>query len=92
MGWFATAQALRTGDGPYGNVRQSLKGEQDKGRTVRIALELINAEMACGAYVPDRAAKIRLRWWAKWAGCTVVFPQGDGVAACRGRELSRQGR
>jgi len=67
MGWFATAQALKTGDGPYGNVRQSLKGEQDRGRTIRIAIQQINMEITGGIYVPDRAAKIRMRWWAKWA-------------------------
>ena len=76
MGWYATAEALKNGVGPYGTVRESLRGESDRGRTVYVALHQIEEQINTGYYTPDRVAKIRLRWWARWAGST----HGDGEA------------
>ena len=89
MGWYATAKALKNGAGPYGTVRESLRGESDRGRTVYVAIRQIQAEIDRQDYVPDRAAKSRLLWWARWAGSlTPHQPDAAITPAGGGSELS----
>lgn len=65
MGWYATAQAIKMGKGPYGTVRESLNGEIDPARTLRTALLKIDQEIEDGSFVPDKACKIRMAFWRK---------------------------
>ena len=45
MGWYATYQALIYGKGAHGNVKQSLKEENDPHRTLLVALQKISEEV-----------------------------------------------
>ena len=68
MGWSATAQALKNGQGAYGTVKESLHGESDPPRTLSVAIENIVAEILAGEYVPDKKARARLVYWARRNG------------------------
>lgn len=68
MGWYATAQALKKGEGPYGTVKESLKGESDPPATLSTALAQICVEIVDKTYTPDRNARIRILYWAKRNG------------------------
>lgn len=65
MGWFAVSEALKNGVGPYGTTKESLKGESDQTRTMSVALYQLELQQKSGYFVPDRNAKIRIRYWAK---------------------------
>jgi len=68
MGWFSTATALKLGKGAYGTVAQSLKGEADPPRTLRVALDKIAFEISEGFYFPSRSASARLAYWSRKCG------------------------
>ncbi|GJQ40253.1 MAG: hypothetical protein JETCAE02_26650 [Anaerolineaceae bacterium] len=68
MGWFATAQALKNGQGAYGTVKESLHGESDPPRTLSVAIHQIIDEILAGNYVPDKKARARLLYWARRNG------------------------
>lgn len=68
MGWFATAQALKNGQGAYGSVKESLHGESDPPRTLSVAIDNIVSEILVGAFVPDKKARARIVYWARRNG------------------------
>jgi hypothetical protein len=60
MGWYATYQALLNGVGPYGTVKESLKGEIDPPRTMDVAVGKIRQELDRGTLVLTAAQKARI--------------------------------
>lgn len=68
MGWFATAQALKNGQGAYGTVKESLLRESDPPRTLSVAIDNVVAEILAGKYVPSKAARARLVYWSRRNG------------------------
>jgi hypothetical protein len=68
MGWYAVAEALKNGEGPYGSVKESLRGEMDGARTLLVALDQVQQAVDTGEYTPDRAAKARLSYWSRRMG------------------------
>ncbi len=81
MGWFATAQALKYGEGPSGTVRQSLAGDLNPGRTLSVALANIECEIRGGEFAPDHAAKVRIGYWRRLNGLVSLSIRNWGVAA-----------
>jgi hypothetical protein len=77
MGWFSTATALKFGQGAYGNVKESLHGEIDPSRTLSVALEKVEYEIANGFYFPDKKAKARLAYWARSIGRRLTMRAAD---------------
>ena len=67
MGWYATSQAIKNGNGPYGTVAQSLKDESDPNRTLSVALRQVKEQISSGFYTPDKKAKLRISHWGKRA-------------------------
>jgi len=71
MGWYAVYAALKSGQGPYGNVRQTLRGETDRGGALAIALGKIAVEISGGEFTPDRRQRARLAYWRRKATPTL---------------------
>jgi len=66
MGWYATAQAVKHGKGPYGTVKESLAGESDPRRTLAVALMIIREQIQNGMWKPQgKSAKARLAYWER---------------------------
>lgn len=65
MGWFSVYYALKFGRSAYGGFRETLRGECDPGRSLRIAIEQVQREILRGEYLPDRRAKARLAYWRR---------------------------
>lgn len=63
MGWFAVSEALLTGSGAYGSVRDTLKGEVDPRRSLYIAIREIGSQGRLDAKV-----KRRIAYWKRHYG------------------------
>jgi len=70
MGWYAVREALVNGRGPYGSVKQSLRGETSPTDTLREAICYhIDPAIKDGKLKLDRAARSRVAYWRRWARC-----------------------
>jgi len=69
MGWYATSMALKYGTCSYGTVSQSLKGEAQPHRTLAVALQEVEREIASELWSPHprlrRSVNSRLAYWRK---------------------------
>jgi hypothetical protein len=71
MGWYATYQALKTGTGPYGTVKESLRGETDPFRTLSVALAELRSDAAKDGPQPDANTRRRCAYWhRRLTGCS----------------------
>lgn len=62
MGHYAVAQALKTGTGPYGTVKQTLGGEVDWAASLKVAMARVIEEIKEDEYDPRMRATALLIW------------------------------